>query len=150
MSQHSVSSPKGQTSRPWLKQYYQIRRQKTVDLVKAAVDHLLKDGQAVTLEAISARSRELDPEGKGVKKAGIIGNTEAHAYYRKHSVAYRSGRGQQRRKGRNQGMAPLPLRIDPGRDVQRVRQRYLLQSKGDLVDRFLAFQQDLAEPHRHL
>ncbi len=104
----------------------------------------------MTLEAISARSRELDPEGKGVKKAGIIGNTEAHAYYRKHSVAYRSGRGQQRRKGRNQGMAPLPLRIDPGRDVQRVRQRYLLQSKGDLVDRLLAVEQELGETQRQL
>ncbi len=69
-------------------------------LVKATVDQLLKEGQTVTLEAICARSPEVDPEGKGIKKAAVIGNADAHAYYRKHSMSYRSGRGQQRRKGR--------------------------------------------------
>lgn len=119
-------------------------------LVKAAVDQLMQEGQTVTLEAISARSCELDPEGKGIKKAAIIGNTEAHAYYRKHSVPYRRGRGQQRRKGRQLGMATTPSRIDPDRNVGRVRQHYLLQPKCDLVDRLLAVEQELGKTQQQL
>src|SRR5947199_3788162 len=95
---NQLATPKQE--RPWLKQYHQARRERTVKLVKASVDQLESSGQTVTLEAICARSREVDPEGKGIKKAGIIGNAEAHAYYRKHSVPYRRGQGQQRRKGR--------------------------------------------------
>jgi len=121
-----------------------------VRLVKAAVDQLIQEGQTVTLEAIGARSCELDPEGKGIKKAAIIGNAEAHAYYRKHSVPYRTGRGQQRRKGRQLGMATTPSRINPDRNVQRVRQHYLLQDKGDLVDRLLAVEQELGRAQQQL
>jgi hypothetical protein len=121
-----------------------------VRLVKAAVDQLMQEGQTITLEAIGARSRALDPEGKGIKKAAIIGNAEAHAYYRKHSVPYRSGRGQQRRKGRQLGMAMTPSHIHPGRDVQRVRQRYLLQRKEDIVDRLLAVEQELGKTQQQL
>jgi hypothetical protein len=108
------------------------------------------EAQTVTLEAICARSREVDPEGKGIKKAGIIGNAEAHAYYRKHSVPYRRGQGQQRRKGRRSGMATTPSRINPDRNVQRVRQHYLLQDKGDLVDRLLAVEQELGKTQQQL
>src|SRR5438876_3050371 len=95
MSHNSSSNqtPPRSTPRPWLKTYHEAKRQRTVDLVKATVDRLVKDGQAVTLEAIATRSREVDPTGRGIKKAGILGNAEAHAYYRKHSVTYRSGRG---------------------------------------------------------
>ncbi len=137
------------TTRPWLKTYHEARRQRTVDLVKATVDHLLADGQAVTLEAIATRSRELDPEGKGIKKAGILGNVEAHAYYRKHSVTYRSGRGQQRRKSKVH-VSAQPSRIDPDRDIQRARQRYLQQTKDNLVERLIAVEQEYAACQQQL
>jgi hypothetical protein len=104
----------------------------------------------VTLEAICTRSRELDPEGKGIKKAGIIGNAEAHAYYRKHSTTYQRGLGYQRRQGRNKHVATVPLRIEVDRDTARVRQRYLLQPKADLVERLLAVEQKLSETQRQL
>ena len=121
-----------------------------MNLVKATVDQLERSGQTVTLEAICTRSREVDPEGKGIKKAGIIGNAEAHAYYRKHSVPYRRGQGQQRRKERQLGMVTTPSHIDTDRDVQRVRQRYLLQPKCDLVNRLLAVEQELGKTQQQL
>lgn len=111
--------------------------------MKATVDHLLADGQAVTLEAIATRSRELDEHGKGIKKTGILGNAEAHAYYRKHSVTYREGRGQQRRKSKVH-VSAQPSRIDPDRDLQRVRQRYMQQNKGNLVERLIVIEQEYA------
>jgi len=104
---------------------------------------LLKDGQTVTLDAICTRSREVDVEGKGIKKSGIIGNAEAHAYYRKYSTTYQRGLGYQRRKGRTRKVSTAPTRIDLGRDTERVRQRYLLQPKRDLVERLLVVEQEL-------
>jgi hypothetical protein len=143
MTHPSASNPAQSADRPWLRRYHQARRQQTVDLVKATVDRLLQEGQTVTLEAVCLRSRELDPQGKGIKKAGVIGNTEAHAYYRKHSATYQRGLGQQRRKSRGRPVSATPSRIDVDRNVQRVRQRYLLQPKEELVERLLALEQDL-------
>jgi hypothetical protein len=144
MTHPSVSKPEKNTSRPWLKRYHQARRERTVQLAKATVDQLLKEGQTVTLEAICARSCEVDPQGKGIKKAGIIGNAEAHAYYRKHSSTYQRGLGYQRRKGRNKRVPTQPSRIDANRDVDRVRQRYLLQPKADLAERLISVEQAYA------
>ena len=150
MTQLSTSNPEEKSKRPWLKQYHQARRQKTVELVKTTVDQLLKDGQTVTLEAICTRSCELDPEGKGIKKAGIIGNAEAHAYYRTHSSTYRRGLGYQRHQGRSKRMATVPLRMKIDRDTARVRQHYLLQPKTHLVERLLAVEQELGKAQQQL
>ena len=139
----SNTTPRTRTTRPWLKKHHEARRQRTIHLVKATIDRLLADGQVVTLDAICARSPEVDSEGRGVKKAGILGNEEAHAYYRKHSVTYQNGRGQQRRKSKVP-VSTQPVRIHLDRDIQRVRQRYLQQSKGDLVERLLAVEQEWA------
>lgn len=150
MTHPSVSKPEKNTNRPWLKQYHQARRERTVRLVKASVDQLLKEGQTVTLEAICTRSSEVDPEGKGIKKAAVIGNAEAHAYYRKHSSTYQRGLGYQRRKGRNKRVPTQPSRIDADRDVDRVRQRYRLQPKADLVERLLTVEQAYATCQQQL
>src|SRR5260370_7479135 len=114
MSHDSPSNaiPQKRATRPWLKSYHEARRRRTVDLVKATVDHLRADGHAVTLEAIATRSRELNPEGKGIKKAGILGNAESHPYYRKHSVTYRTRQGHQRRT-RHHHPSPQPPPIPP-------------------------------------
>src|SRR5258708_16713113 len=75
---------------PWLQKHYQEKRERTVRLVKAAVDQLVQERQTVTIEAICRRSIEIDPESKGVKKSAILENQEAHAYYRQHSTSYRT------------------------------------------------------------
>lgn len=119
-------------------------------LVKATVDQLLKEGQTVTLEAICTRSSELDPEGKGIKKAAVIDNEEAHTYYRKHSSTYQRGLGYQRRKGRSKRVLAQPSHIDADRDVDRVRQRYLLQPKAHLVERLISVEQAYAACQQQL
>ena len=77
MTQYSKSNATPERDRPWLEQHYQATRQRTVRLVKAAVDQLVKDRRAVTIEAICQQSQQLDPQGKGIKKAGVLGNEEA-------------------------------------------------------------------------
>lgn len=108
-------------------------------LVKAAVDRLVGEGKTVTIEAICQVSREVDPEGKGIKKAGVLGNAEAYAYYQQHSTTYQQAHRKLRHAPRQQPARSTTLpHIDLDRDVTRVRQRYVKLSKAELVERLLS------------
>lgn len=152
MSHPSTSTLTPEQERPWLQAHYAAKRQRTVTLVKAAVDHLQQEGQKVTIEAICRVSRELDSNGKGVQKAGVLGNHEAHAYYREHSASYQTYR---KRIARRSNRAPMtgqaqPARLDPDRDVDRTRRRYLQASKAELVERLLVVEQAYAQSQQQL
>jgi len=107
----------------------------------------------VTIEAICRVSIEVDVERRGVKKSSILDNPEAHAYYREHSPSYQTAQ-RRKRQGTRPGKMTTPsvgsLRIDPDRDVDRVRRRYLHMTKADLVERLLVVEQTYAESQRHL
>ncbi len=122
-------------------------------LVKASVDQLVKEGKIVTIDAICRVSLGLDPEGRGVKKSSILENPETHTYYRQHSTSYQAAQAHKRqgaRKGDFAARPTLPLRIDPNRDVERVRYRYLQMTKSDMVERLLMVEQAYAEAHQQL
>src|SRR6266699_3506895 len=127
MDQTLPSTPTAEShqARPWLHTLYQARRERTVTLVKAAVDRLVGEGETVTIEAICQASREVDPEGKGIKKAGVLGNAEAYAYYRQHSTTYQRARRKLRHAPRQEPTRSTALpHIDLDRAVKRVRQSY--------------------------
>jgi hypothetical protein len=137
----------------WLKRHYEEKRQRTVKLVKTAVDHLMSARQAVTIEAICRTSAALDPEGRGVKKSAVLENPEAHAYYRQHSASYQAAQTRKRqrtRKGKPMGLAAQPLRIDSERDVGRARYRYLQMTKPEIVERLLQVEHAYAESQERL
>ena len=139
-------------TRPWLRKHYEEKRQRTLQLVKAAVDQLVHEQQTVTIEAICRKSVEVDAEGRGVKKSAILENVEAHAYYSKHSTTYQIAKNRNRktrRAERTRGGAQ-PLRIDPNRDVDRARYRYLQLTKAEIVERLLTVEQGYAEVHQQL
>jgi hypothetical protein len=123
-------------------------------LVKAAVDQLVKAKQTVTIEAICHKSVEIDTEGRGVKKSALLENQEAHAYYREHSTSYRAAQTRKRTSRAARASAQAhPLRLDPQRDVERVRYRYLQMTKPEIVERLLQVEQayaELAEQQAHL
>ena len=76
--------------RLWLREkVYHSKRQRTVELVKRAVDSLQKDKRRVSLASLTARSKELDPEGRGISESAILNNEEARKYYEQHR-AWRS------------------------------------------------------------
>jgi hypothetical protein len=129
---------------PWLEEkVYAKLRQRTVDLVKQSVDALCKDKQRVSLATLAAKSKELDPDHRGVSESAILDNQEARAYYEQH----RSRRGSPRKRAKSlvvAAPAQLPA-VKPGRDEQRVRQRYLRMSKEALVERLLAVEQRYAQ-----
>ncbi len=146
MNQHSTSNTMPEPPRPWLLKHYAATRQRTVDLVKMTVDHLIQDGQTVTIEAIGRRSQQLDPQGKGIKKAGVLGNAGAYAYYQQHSTSRR------RTPGRASHRAATTYRLptDPQRDLGSVRRRYLRERKSDLIERLLSVEQAYIESQQQL
>lgn len=139
-------------TRPWLQTHYEAKRQRTIHLVKAAVDQLVREQQTVTIEAICRTSAEVDAEHRGVKKSAILENEEAHAYYRKHSSTYQTAKNRNRkvRQETRKRAVVQPLHIDPNRDVDRARYRYLQFTKAELVERLLDVEQAYAEVHQQL
>jgi hypothetical protein len=129
---------------PWLEEkVYAKLRQRTVDLVKQSVDALRKDKQRVSLATVAAKSKELDAEHRGISESAILDNQEARAYYEQH----RSWRGSSRKRAKPLVVASLkqPPAVKPGRDEQRVRQRYLRMSKEALVGRLITAERTLSE-----
>lgn len=60
---------------PWLEEkVYAKLRQRTIDLVKQSVDALRKDKQRVSLSTVAAKSKELDPEHRGIYESAILDN----------------------------------------------------------------------------
>lgn len=101
----------------------------------------------MTIEAICRKSVEVDPDNRGVKKSAVLENPEAHAYYRQHSASYQIAQAH-KRKSRSTLLKAAPVRIDPHRDVDRARYRYLHMTKPEIVERLLTVEQayaDLAE-----
>ena len=147
MTRYSMSNTTPERDRPWLEQHYQATRERTVRWVKAAVDHLVKDGRAVTIEAICQQSQQLDPQGKGIKKAGVLGNEEAYLYYQQHCASQRSAL---KRTSHQPGPIAYRLPTDSRRDLGSVRRRYLREKKMNLVERLLFVEQAYIESQQQL
>ncbi len=131
---------------PWLEEKVYTRlRQRTIDLVKRSVDALCKEKRRVSLSTVAAKSRELDVEGKGkgISESAILDNQEARAYYEQH----RSWRGSSRQRAKPLvvALSASPGAVRPGRDEQRVRQRYLRMRKETLVERLITAERTQAE-----
>jgi hypothetical protein len=142
----SHSSPEHIQSEPhsWLEEKVYARlRQRTVDLVKQSVDQLRLDQRRISLATIAAKSKELDPEHRGISESAILDNQEARAYYEQH----RNWRGSPRKRAKPlAGTQTVESRsVKPGRDEQRVRQRYRRMSKDVLLERLITAERTLAE-----
>jgi len=114
-----------------------------VDLVKQSVDALSLDKRRISLATVAAKSKELDADHRGISESAILDNQEARAYYEQH----RSWRGSPRKRAKPLAAAQTaePRSVKPGRDEQRVRQRYLRMSKDVLVECLITAERTLAE-----
>ncbi|MGD0696176.1 MAG: hypothetical protein ABSB82_15100 [Terriglobia bacterium] len=137
MTSVSTSSPESE-AKPWLEEkVYKPKRRRTVELVKSSVDALMKDCKRVSLAALCIRSKEVDPDGRGVSESAILRNEEARTYYKEH----RSWKAASRNRQRICQTALAPGRIKIDRDLARVRSRYLKLTKAELAQRLLAVEQ---------
>jgi hypothetical protein len=130
--------------RPWLVAHvYGPRRQRTRDLVVQSVNALVAEQQRVSLAAIAARSKLLDPTGRGISVSAILTNPEARAYYEQHRSWVRQRDGGHADPVRSEGEWNL-REIQVGRDLARVRTRYRRWNKAALVERLIAVEQAYA------
>ena len=85
-SNPSTSASKPGSDAPiWLEaQVYTPKRQRTINLVHQSVDALRKDKQRVSLATVTAKSKELDTDHRGVSESAILDNQEARSYYEQH------------------------------------------------------------------
>jgi hypothetical protein len=123
--------------RPWLREkVYDPRRSRTVELVKSSVGSLMKDGKRISLAALSARSKEVDPDRRGISESAILKNQEARLCYEQYR-SWKASSGNRTRTLKPHGITVI-AGIKRDRDTARVRYRYLKWSKADLVARLVA------------
>ena len=138
-----TSAGPDRASPAWLQQkVYTPRRQRTLDLVRHAVEALLTGRQPVSLASIATMSRAIDPAGRGISPSAILGNAEARAHYERH----RRWRGTRRPRPAPRVAADATRpRVTAHRDVARALQRYRRWTKGLLIERLLAVERVYAE-----
>jgi hypothetical protein len=107
------------------------------------VDALLKGKQRVSLSTITLKSKELDPDHRGISESAILDNQEARAYYEQHRSWHGSRKKQTTPSPSVKPSSPRLVKL--GRDELRVRQRYLRLSKEALVERLIATERLMAE-----
>lgn len=128
----------------WLQpKVYTPRRQRTLDLVRHAVEALLTARQPVSLASIATMSRAIDhPAGRGISPSAILGNAEARAHYLQHRRWH--GARPSRPTPRAWANDARP-RVVAHRDSARARQRYRRWTKDLLIDRLVAVERAYAE-----
>jgi hypothetical protein len=126
---------------------YTPKRQRTVEVVKQAVDTLVErrklDGiTRISLNTIVATARQQDPTGRGIAHTAILENEEAYAYYKR----YRTASKPSKRLPATKKAETRPV-IKEGRDQRRVRQRYMKWNREELVDQLILMEQQYAQLH---
>jgi hypothetical protein len=123
---------------------YEARRKRTLQLVEASAEALKAERTTVSLATLAARTRQLDPDGKGVSETTIQRNPEARAIYELHRSAV-STRRVDRSTPVSAGAAKMGgLAIKPERDLARAHRRYQRLPKTELVERVLIAEQAFA------
>jgi hypothetical protein len=140
----SAEIPDSPSAPQALVQVYEARRRRTVQLVEAGAKALKTERLTVSLASLAARTRQLDPDGKGVSETTIQRNPEARAIYELHRAAV-GIRRVERSATASTGAAKVGgLAIKPERDLARAHRRYQRLPKTDLVERVLIAEQAFA------
>jgi hypothetical protein len=98
----------------------------------------MKAQKRVSLAALSARSKEIDPDGRGISESTVLKNQEARIYYEQHR-SWSAGSGNRQSICKPNAVTVPPIKGD--RDGARVRYRYLKLNKAELVERLLEVEQ---------
>ncbi|OFD47715.1 hypothetical protein [Bacillus mycoides] len=137
-------------NRTWLKEIHESRSQRSLLLGKETIDLLVKQNLPVTLKTVSEKSKEIDPEGKGIHRNTIGTNQELNAYYKQHSKTYKQ-KINSNKSTRKHVIEFLPVdyrRINTERNIENVRKKYMELSKKELVHRLILAEQYIIKSNR--
>jgi hypothetical protein len=113
---------------------YEIRRQHTVAMTSSAIEAVKKAAEPISLSAIVAASRHIDPTGKGVSCSAILRNPEAYSLY-KASRAWRAPLTRHRRSSERRNPFKIPVKV--GRSSQLSRRRLSRLTKSELIEQLI-------------
>ncbi|WP_242218656.1 hypothetical protein [Bacillus cereus group sp. BfR-BA-01380] len=134
-------------NRTWLKKVHESRSQRSLLLGKEAIDLLVKQNLPVTLKTVSEKSKEINPEGKGIHRNTISTNQELNAYYKQHSETYKK-KSNSNKSAQKRSVAFTPVdyrRIRSERSIKNTERKYMKMSKKELVQRLILAEQYIAE-----
>lgn len=134
-------------NRTWLKEVHESRSQRSLLLGKKAIDLLVKQNLSVTLKNISEKSKEIAPEGKGIHPNTIRTNEQLYKYYKQHSKTYKQKENRKNiKQNRSVTIKDIDFRkVNPNRNEDNVRRKYMKLSKRELVQRIIQAEQYIAE-----
>ncbi|AIK36093.1 hypothetical protein BG07_540 [Bacillus pseudomycoides] len=134
-------------NRTWLKEVHESRSQRSLLLGKEEIDLLVKQNLPVTLKTVSEKSKDIDPEGKGIHRNTISTNQELNAYYKQHSKSYKKklniNKSTQKRSVAFTSVDYRRIRLD--RSIENTERKYMKMSKKELVQRLILAEQYIAE-----
>lgn len=145
MNQKSESYPA--IERDWLETLYNDRRRRSLELGIKSITILKSEGKTISYRTVATKSKEIDPEGRGIHQNTIINNKELHDYFLQYST-------NKTYKGRRKSNKPLLEDLDTfkhiklDRDLERVRQRYLQLTKPELVELIIRMEQYISHQNQ--
>lgn len=142
MKQLSDITPTG--TKPWLQSVYERQRERSFLLGKQAIDILLKEGAPITYKSIHEKTKEIDPEGKGVHHNTIKTNEALHSYYKQYSKTFKKSQTKRKHSLDIQIDESTMRRVSLDRNLSNIRKKYLRLSKEELVSRIIQLEQYVA------
>jgi hypothetical protein len=109
-----------------------------------AIDSLMKEDKKVSYRSVAMKSKEIDPEGKGIHTNTIKVNEQLYLYYLQHSSVKVSI---VEKRDRSQIVLDDTFfrNIKLGRDIDSVKKRYSKLSKRELIAHLINAEQYIAE-----
>lgn len=109
----------------------------------SAINSLLKDGKVISYRSVALRSKEIDPEGKGIHPNTVKSNEDLYSYYLEHCSS--TNCTLERRDKRKIIIDDSMYRsIKLGRDIESVKKRYSRLSKRELISLLINAEQYIA------
>ncbi|SDT53988.1 hypothetical protein SAMN05444162_4855 [Paenibacillaceae bacterium GAS479] len=144
---HKSVSPQA-NDREWLESLYDKKRSRSYEFGVKAITVLLNEGKTVSYRTVAQRSKEIDPDGRGIHQNTITNNKELHDYF----LQFSTTKTYKPRKKANKSLlddldAFKHIKLD--RDVERVRQRYMQLTKSDLVELIIRMEQYISHQNKN-
>ncbi|MCR8645900.1 hypothetical protein NV379_24985 [Paenibacillus sp. N1-5-1-14] len=131
----------------WLQASYDEKKNRSFELGVKAIDALSNEGKSVSYRTVSDKSKEIDPDGKGIHQNTIRNNKELHNHFLKHSTTKVYKPLKRSHKPLNDDLDAFK-HIKQDRDIDRVRQRYMQLTKPELVDLLVRMEQYIAHQNQ--
>lgn len=123
----------------WLDKVYEEKRTHSLQLVTKAIQALRKEGARLSVTNISKKTKELDPNSKGIHERTIYKNKELYELYKVNSNNESNNKKYNKSKVTKLDNTDF-IRVKLDRDITRVREKYNRLTKSELINRIISLE----------